>query len=942
MKNVLHLLLFIISFSVVIIPQTITFDKTLPASSATQVLQTDDGGYLLNCSGNLNFMKTDQYGYVEWSEEYPEITQPGKKICKTFDGGYIAVGNKSNGSYTDICLIKLDQNLDTIWTKTYGAYDQPETGHAVIQLPDSSFIISSYDWPGFYLRKTDVYGSLLWTKTIGGLSLVPSYLVNLNDGNFLFGRYGTLIKMNSDADTLWNKTLIGLNYSFLTNDGFILLSTDSYLQKLDQDGNIIWQKDIGSVTSFVQSEDDKYILLKGAFYIYTPTSSILTIDTSGNILSEISFENSGNYITNTLDGGFATCGSMTRSLAWLLKTDSNINYTAINLINPVYRSTLNIFITYPIIWRANNVNFVNIEYSNDNQITWNSIINYYPAEADTFNWTLPDMPMGDLFIRISDSFNPLIYDRSDPPQSVISYKAYDYIAANEIKMWIANNGIGSCNPLTEGSGFYWPGGEDATIPVIFKDGLVWGGKVNGEIRVNGSTYRSGLTPGCILSSGLPSDPLDVKSKMFKLKKDWQYLPPGAERDRYEFDFLNWPVDVGAPWDDNDGNGIYTPGIDEPKIFGDETLFFVANDLDTATSLLTYGSNPIGLEFQVTTFGYNSELLKDVVFKKYRVINKSNTDITDMYFTYWADDDLGNASDDLSAFDSTYNMAYVYNFDNYDDYYYGTPPPAVAHMIVQSPIVPATSSDSARYDNGWRKGFKNLGMTSSGLIVKDDAQMGVYEGTLEFYNQMQGLRYDGSYIIDPITNLPTIWPLTGDPVTGTGWYIVTYYSRSGGDQRYHVPTGPFNMAPNDTQEVVIAFLIKKGTDNLNSITELRNYAAQIQHWYDNDLVTDVEETGSTIPLEYSLSQNYPNPFNPSTVISYQLPVSGLVSLKVYDILGSEVATLVNEEQSAGSYNVQFTINNLPTGQAGLQLSSGVYFYRLQAGSFIQTKKMLLIK
>ncbi|MCJ7554719.1 MAG: T9SS type A sorting domain-containing protein [Ignavibacteriaceae bacterium] len=210
--------------------------------------------------------------------------------------------------------------------------------------------------------------------------------------------------------------------------------------------------------------------------------------------------------------------------------------------------------------------------------------------------------------------------------------------------------------------------------------------------------------------------------------------------------------------------------------------------------------------------------------------------------------------------------------------------------------------------------------------------------------MQGLNNFGDYIIDPTTNLPTIWPLTGDPVTGTGWYLVCPNCLSGFDQRYHVPTGPFNMAPNDTQEVVIAFLIKRGTDNINSITELRNYAAQIQHWYDNDFVTDVKETNSTIPLEYSLSQNYPNPFNPSTVISYQLPASGLVSLKVYDILGSEVATLVNEEKPAGRYEVEFksTVGSLPSGQAGLQLASGVYFYRLQSGSFVETKKMILIK
>lgn len=88
-------------------------------------------------------------------------------------------------------------------------------------------------------------------------------------------------------------------------------------------------------------------------------------------------------------------------------------------------------------------------------------------------------------------------------------------------------------------------------------------------------------------------------------------------------------------------------------------------------------------------------------------------------------------------------------------------------------------------------------------------------------------------------------------------------------------------------------------------------------------------------DFQLSQNYPNPFNPSTVISYQLSVNSYVSLKVYDLLGRETATLVNEEQAAGVYEIQFTINDEP-------LTSGVYFYRLQAGEYTAVRKMLLIK
>jgi hypothetical protein len=93
--------------------------------------------------------------------------------------------------------------------------------------------------------------------------------------------------------------------------------------------------------------------------------------------------------------------------------------------------------------------------------------------------------------------------------------------------------------------------------------------------------------------------------------------------------------------------------------------------------------------------------------------------------------------------------------------------------------------------------------------------------------------------------------------------------------------------------------------------------------------------------YYLEQNYTNPFNPTTIIKYQIPELSFVTLKVYDVLGNEIATLVNEEKSRGSYEVEFD---------ALRLTSGIYFYRIQAGdpltssgqSFVETKKMILMK
>jgi hypothetical protein len=100
-------------------------------------------------------------------------------------------------------------------------------------------------------------------------------------------------------------------------------------------------------------------------------------------------------------------------------------------------------------------------------------------------------------------------------------------------------------------------------------------------------------------------------------------------------------------------------------------------------------------------------------------------------------------------------------------------------------------------------------------------------------------------------------------------------------------------------------------------------------YSNEIKVEVDFS----PKEFVLYQNYPNPFNPSTTIKYQIPELSLVTLKIFDVVGNEITTLVKEEKPIGSYKVEFDASSLP---------SGVYFYKLQAGSFIETKKMIIIK
>jgi len=106
---------------------------------------------------------------------------------------------------------------------------------------------------------------------------------------------------------------------------------------------------------------------------------------------------------------------------------------------------------------------------------------------------------------------------------------------------------------------------------------------------------------------------------------------------------------------------------------------------------------------------------------------------------------------------------------------------------------------------------------------------------------------------------------------------------------------------------------------------------ILHYYDS--VTDVEKRDHQIPDNFVLMQNYPNPFNPTTTIQYSIPQSVDVSLKIFNILSEEVVNLVNEYQQPSVYKINFDATGLP---------SGVYFYTLTAGNFVETKKMILIK
>jgi len=142
--------------------------------------------------------------------------------------------------------------------------------------------------------------------------------------------------------------------------------------------------------------------------------------------------------------------------------------------------------------------------------------------------------------------------------------------------------------------------------------------------------------------------------------------------------------------------------------------------------------------------------------------------------------------------------------------------------------------------------------------------------------------------------------------------------------------------NGNTSVQYSFLAKNGANVTVSATDANPPTSGVINadWYDWNMpfTSDVEKI-SGLPQDFNLNQNYPNPFNPSTKIEYSIPEASFVQLKVYDILGNEVVTLVSEEQSAGSYRADFSGNGL---------SSGMYIAKLQAGNYTKTIKMTLMK
>jgi len=160
-------------------------------------------------------------------------------------------------------------------------------------------------------------------------------------------------------------------------------------------------------------------------------------------------------------------------------------------------------------------------------------------------------------------------------------------------------------------------------------------------------------------------------------------------------------------------------------------------------------------------------------------------------------------------------------------------------------------------------------------------------------------------------------------------------------QFNQPYNQFNQFPYDLKRMTVDSIMEWLDFSFDANWNLSAGASDGKivgdpRWKFVDLgvtTTGVNSSSSQVPGTFTLSQNYPNPFNPSTQINYEIPTTSLVTLKIVNILGQVVATLVNEKQEAGSHPVTFDAS---------KFASGVYFYQLTAGNFNATRKMVLMK
>jgi hypothetical protein len=495
------------------------------------------------------------------------------------------------------------------------------------------------------------------------------------------------------------------------------------------------------------------------------------------------------------------------------------------------------------------------------------------------------------------------------------------IDVNNIAMIVTNTGSFAFDKTTGNSGLEFPKGTGKTA--VFAAGLWMGGVVSGATRICVAEYSDEYGPGIILPGGLPDDPDRPEYKVYKLNRVYAST---ATRDADLADYEAGAEPYGAP-----DIEVQTDG--SLNIPGDQMMWAVYNDADAGNHTNRAGStSPLGLEVQQTTFAFNrTGALGNTIFLKYRIINKGGNTISNMFVSQWSDPDLGGFTDDLVGCDVPRSLGYVYNATNNDGQYLGQPP-SVGYDFFQGPRVagsPLPMSSFNKYINGTDP-----------------------DNSTKTYNYMRGLDANGNPLTNPVTGTTTTFFVSGDPVSGSGWL-----DTSPDDRRLMLSSGPFTMAPGDTQEVVAAIIVAQSKDRLASISLLKFFDDIAQSAFDqnfdlanppNSPVTIATPQDGAVQFTWDASaESYSEaPYNFEGYVVYQgASIAGpFVRVATFDITNGIQTVLDNDfDEESGTVlpkvkavgndaGLQYSIRLTDDRVRGGPLRSGTaYYYKVTAYS-----------
>ena len=514
-------------------------------------------------------------------------------------------------------------------------------------------------------------------------------------------------------------------------------------------------------------------------------------------------------------------------------------------------------------------------------------------------------------------------------------------------------------PVRTSGSLFWDYGSEAprdryVVPresdrsPVYAGSLWISGFVEDSLRVAATTYSSwAFWPGPLPDADDPPDDCSAYDRIWTVSR--------ADLERYyetgqaAVDLEDWPVHLGAPVIDGDGDpGNYDlEGGDQPDLLGDVAAWWIMNDAGNEREF--YGSTPIGVEVRAHAFAFEDspsagipeEAVRYTPFLRYEIVNRRSVSVDSLRVSLWTDVDLGTHDDDYLGTDTLRHMVYVYNGDDLDEGRsgYGAAPPAwgvqVLGGVVGLPNGRDDDLDGTTDEPGEEVRLASTHYTTNEgpfgdpylaehfvNVQRGRGRFGARLGALGAGYPCEGGQFCGSNGAGG--GPPTVYIYPSDPAAGEFWSEVNNDGQGGsnrpGERRMVLTTGPGRLDPGQSAVVTFAFPFARGADHLTSVTELRTLAGGLQATFGGGTFPSrpVARPEPPAPPAFALSRVRPNPTSRSSRAVLELPQGAAVEAVVYDALGRRVAVALSGTRPRGRVEI-----SVPDG-----LAPGVYMLRVE--------------